>query len=102
MPNKHITYVAESGIHGKGLFAAETIKKDTIIGYLDGKPTQKDGMYVLWIDSETGFEVSCKLKFINHSDEPNACYYDDKSVVALRDIQPNEEITHNYEADREW
>jgi uncharacterized protein len=102
MPNKHITYVAESGIHGKGLFAAETIKKDTIIGYLDGKPTQIDGMYVLWIDSESGFEVSCKLKFINHSDEPNACYYDDKSVVALRDIQANEEITHNYEADCEW
>jgi uncharacterized protein len=102
MPNKHITYIAESGIHGKGLFAAETIKKDTIIGYLDGKPTQIDGMYVLWIDSESGFEVSCKLKFINHSDEPNACYYDDKSVVALRDIQANEEITHNYEADCEW
>jgi uncharacterized protein len=102
MPNKHITYVAESGIHGKGLFAAEFIEKDTIIGYLDGEHTQEDGMYVLWLNGETGFEVSCKLKYINHSDQPNACYYDDKSVVALRDIQPNEEITHNYEADCEW
>jgi uncharacterized protein len=102
MPNKHITYVADSGIHGKGLFAAEAIKKDTIIGYLDGEQTLQDGMYVLWIDSETGFEVSCKLKYINHSDEPNACYYDDKSVVALRDILPDEEITHNYAADCDW
>lgn len=99
MPNKNLTYVADSGIHGKGLFAAETIKKDTIIGYLDGVHTQQDGMYVLWIDEETGFEVSCVLKYINHSDTPNACYYDDKSVVALRDIQQGEEITHNYEAD---
>ncbi len=102
MSNKPTTYVAESGIHGKGLFAAESIKKDTIIGYLDGKPTQEDGMYVLWLNGETGFEVSGKLKYINHSDDPNACYYDDKSVVALCDILPDEEITHNYEADVDW
>ncbi|MBT4195428.1 MAG: SET domain-containing protein-lysine N-methyltransferase, partial [Gammaproteobacteria bacterium] len=38
-------------------------------------------------------------KYINHSDTPNACYYDDKSVVALRDINQGDEITHNYEAD---
>jgi uncharacterized protein len=99
MPNKNLTYVAESSIHGKGLFASKRIKKDTIIGYLEGKQTQHDGMYVLWINHDTGFEVTCILKYINHSDVPNACYYDDRSVVALRDIQAHEEITHNYEAD---
>jgi uncharacterized protein len=99
MPNKNLTYVAESSIHGKGLFASAKIKKNTIIGYLEGNKTRQDGMYVLWIDHKTGFEVTCKLKYINHSDQPNACYYDDRSVVALRDIQQDEEITHNYEAD---
>lgn len=98
MPYRLNTYVGKSAIHGKGLFASRTIKKDSVIGYLEGSETDQDGMYVLWVDPDTRFEVTCKLKYINHSDEPNACYYDDKSVVALRDIQPDEEITHNYEA----
>jgi hypothetical protein len=99
MADTNLTYIAESRIHGQGLFARIPIPKDTVIGYLEGEHTDQDGIYVLWIDEETGFEVSCDLKFINHSDEPNACYYDDKTVVALKDIKPGEEITHNYEAD---
>ncbi|MCP4077332.1 MAG: SET domain-containing protein [Gammaproteobacteria bacterium] len=94
-----LTFVAESPIHGKGLFALQNISADTVIGKLAGKKTQQDGMYVLWLDNETGFKVSCDLKYINHSDTPNACYYDDLSVVALRNINKDEEITHNYEAD---
>jgi SET domain-containing protein len=40
--------------------------------------------------------VICDLKYINHCERPNACYYDDLSVVALRDIEAGEEITHDY------
>lgn len=92
-----LVYVALSDIHGQGLFARQLIKKNTLLGYLTGQPTDSDGMYVLWINGTDGFEVSCDLKYINHSDTPNACYYDDQSVMTLRDIQPDEEITHNYE-----
>ncbi len=91
--------VRNSPIHGKGLFAAEAIPAHQIIGNLQGKQTDEDGMYVLWLDHETGFRVECDLKYINHSDSPNACYYDDLSVMTLRDIAAGEEITHNYEAD---
>ena len=93
-----LTFVGESPIHGKGLFAKQCIAAETVIGYLEGRQTVEDGMYVLWLDNETGFKVSCNLKYINHSDTPNACYSDDKSVVALRDINQGEELTHNYEA----
>ena len=99
MTTEKKTYISDSLIHGKGLFAQCSIQKDTIIGYLKGNKTTKDGMYVLWLDNKTGFKISCDLKYINHSDTPNACYYDDKSVVALRDINQGDEITHNYEAD---
>lgn len=92
-------YVADSLIHGRGLFAQAIISQGAVIGNLEGRYTRQDGAYVLWLDHKNGFEVSCDLKFINHSDSPNACYYDDKSVVALRDINVGEEITHNYEAD---
>lgn len=90
------TYVASSRIHGLGLFAAERILGGSIIGWLRGRPCHEDGRYVLWIAENRAIEVLCNMKYINHSDQPNACYYDDLSVVALRDIRPGEEITHDY------
>ena len=72
-----------------------------MIGWLRGKPSRGDGPYVLWLSEQQGIEVLCDLKFINHSNQPNACYYDDLSVVALRDIHPGEEITHDY-GSAEW
>lgn len=95
------TYVAASAIHGKGLFANSAIAGGDIIGWLNGKPCSTDGAYVLWISERQGIEVLCDLKYINHADDPNACYYDDLSVVALRDIEPHEEITHNYNSN-DW
>ena len=94
-------YVADSAIHGKGLFANTTIPGGATIGWLNGQPCSTDGDYVLWISERQGIEVLCDLRYINHSNEPNACYYDDLSVVALRDIDPYEEITHNY-ASNDW
>lgn len=95
------TYVAASDIHGKGLFAKDPIRKGTIIGWLQGRPCTENGDYVLWISELQGIEVICDLRYINHSDRPNACYYDDLSVIALRDIAAGEEITHNY-ASNDW
>ena len=91
-----MTYVSDSKIEGKGLFAAVAIPSGSIIGWLQGRPCEEDGDHVLWISDEEAILVECDLKYINHADRPNACYYDDLSVVALRDIQPQEEITHDY------
>jgi hypothetical protein len=95
------TYVAQSNIHGNGLFAQFHIPAGTIIGWIKGIPSKRDGSYVLWLSARKAIEVTCDMKYINHSDEANACYYDDLSVVALRDIYPDEEITHNY-ASNDW
>ncbi len=90
------TYVAASAIHGKGLFASTSINSGDVIGWLQGRPCTEDGDYVLWISEHQGIEVICNLRYINHSEQPSACYYDDLSVIALRDIGPDEEITHDY------
>jgi hypothetical protein len=95
------TYVANSNIHGKGLFTKITIADGKKIGWLQCHPTEVDGIYVLWINEQQGIEVTCDLRYINHSDHPNACYYDDLSVVALRNIEPDEEITHDYNSN-DW
>ena len=94
-------HVADSSIHGKGLFAGCRIAAGTVLGKIKGIPSQRDGSYVLWLSASEAIEVTCDLKYINHSDEPNACYYDDLSVVALHDIQAHEEITHDY-ASNDW
>ncbi len=93
-----LVYVADSPIHGRGLFASTFIPSGTLIGVAQGEPTDTDGDHVLWLDEECGFHVQCELRYINHSDSPNAAYYDNLEVCAMRDIQAGEEITHHYGA----
>ena len=88
--------VKESEIHGKGLFAVCAIPEGDIIGTIKYNPVEEDGPYVLWIDDTTGIQVDCELKYINHNASPNACYCEDLQVVAIKNIQPGEEITHDY------
>jgi len=100
MPDS-IVYVADSPIHGKGLFARSFIPSGTVIGVAQGQPTTDDGDHVLWIDGKDGFHVQCDLRYINHSNTPNAAYHNTLEVCAIRDIHPEDEITHYYGADWE-
>ena len=52
-------YVADSQIHGKGLFARKYIGAGELIGVLDAVATSTDGEHVLWIDEDNGFHVRC-------------------------------------------
>jgi len=92
----NIVEVRDSAIHGKGLFAARRIRKGEHIGQIEGRLTTTDGPHVLWLTDELGIEVLNDLRYINHADSPNAAYFDDGEVAALRAIQPGEEITHHY------
>ena len=91
--------VRVSALHGQGLFATRFIPAGTLIGHLEGRFTRCDGPHVLWLDDRWGLRVSNELRFINHSSRPNAVYYDDLTVEALRNIHPGEEITHDYSGD---
>ncbi len=88
--------VADSGIHGKGLFASKDFRKGAIIGRCATATPGEHGLYTLTLDDDAAVDVVCDLKYINHSPNPNAIYYDDLTVVALRRIRRGEEITHNY------
>ena len=92
-------HVRPSRIHGHGLFASTFIPADTVLGTLQGHRTADDGPYVLWLSETEGFHVTNDLKYINHAAVPNAVYYDDLTVAAIRDIEPGEEITHHYDGD---
>jgi SET domain-containing protein len=99
LTNEPLIYVTTSNIHGKGLFARKRIKAGTLIGQIEARSTTTDGPYVLWLTARKAVEVQCQLKYINHSAEPNAIYYDTLEVIALRDIKRDEEITHNYDSE---
>jgi len=89
-------YVKESDIHGKGLFASRDITKAELIGEFQSKQTKKDGPHVLWMEEDKGYLVLDDFRYINHNNKANAAYYDDFTVMAIRNIKKDEEITHFY------
>ena len=89
------TYVADSPIHGKGLFASKRIKAGVVLGRLHGMLTDEDGTYILWLNKHTGLEITNEFRFINHDSDPN-CALTDTDVITLRAIEKDEELTHDY------
>ncbi|WP_198265319.1 SET domain-containing protein-lysine N-methyltransferase [sulfur-oxidizing endosymbiont of Gigantopelta aegis] len=92
-------YVGESKIHGKGLFAARDIKKGELLGEFKCQPTKKDGAHVIWMAEDRAYKVLDDFKYINHDDRANAAYYDDFTVMAIKKIKKDDEITHYYGQD---
>ena len=90
-----LVYVADSEIHGKGLFAAVDIKKNTVIGELLGTPTREDGTYVLWLTKKLGLRLKNDLRFINHDSKAN-CELTDVDVVTVKKIKKDDELLHDY------
>lgn len=88
--------VGDSGIHGKGLFTTVDIQAGDLLGYCTTRPSKAQTLYTLWPEGGGPVEVTCKLKYINHARHPNVSYYADLSVIALRDIEAGEELTHHY------
>lgn len=99
MSVRNLVEVRDSGIHGKGVFAKAHIHKEQYIGFYTGKRAKRNGTYVLWVSDEEGKEFgvsgTSKLKYLNHSDNPNA-EFDMQKLYAERDIKPGEEITFHY------
>lgn len=90
-----LVYVKASKTHGKGMFAAKKIKKNVVLGPLLGRPTKKDGTYVLWLTAKKGFRVTNDYRFINHSFKPN-CALTGSEVITLKSIKKDEELFHHY------
>jgi len=92
-------YVGESPIHGKGLFAAVELAAGHWIGTFEGRVTREDGMHVLWIEGDegewTGYDGINDLRFLNHSDQPNA-EMQGLQCFALTAIPRDREITIDY------
>lgn len=95
-----LCYVADSVVHGRGLFARGAIPAGTRIGHYDSVETRQNSMHVLWIEADeeggwVGYDGTNELRFLNHANQPNG-EMDGLNLYALRDIRFNEEITFDY------
>jgi SET domain-containing protein len=97
---------------GLGLFVSEFIPKDAVVWeFIEGvdvkitqekfnnlNEAQKEYFYkYAWLQEDGCYYSSCDLtNFINHSYTPNLKVIDDV-VIAIRDIQPEEELFENYQ-----
>ena len=108
--------VRRSGIHGKGVFALQPIKKgDVVVEYKGEIITWKEALrrhphdpsdpnHTFYFHLDDGYVIDGKVngnsaRWINHSCAPN-CEADQEGmrvfVKALRDIKPGEELFYDY------
>lgn len=96
--------VRKSPIHGRGVFACKRIRKNAYIGTFEGEVTTRNGPHVLWTQLDDGNHLGIRgtgmLRFLNHSNDPNA-EFQGADLYALRNIQPGEEVTLHYGDDWE-
>ena len=97
--------VRPSPIHGMGVFASRPIKPGERIGRYVSRKTERDGVYVLWVEDENedriqGYEGYGRLRFLNHANQPNS-EFDGLDLYALSRIKPGDEITFHYGEDWE-
>ncbi|HIF97013.1 MAG TPA: SET domain-containing protein [Myxococcales bacterium] len=101
MTDQERVEVRVSPIHGRGVFALRRLRAGGHIATFEGRPTQRDGIHVLWIfedddeDREIGIEGRNELRFLNHSVNPNAEFLG-LELHATRNIQPGYEVTIHY------
>jgi len=92
-------YVDTSAIHGKGLFAANALEAGQLIGCYKGPAVTEDGMHVLWVEEDDdtwiGYDGKNSMRYMNHSDTPNAEMYG-LECYALSNIPAGHEITIDY------
>ena len=106
------TQVRESKIHGRGLFARADIAKDEIVavkgGHIINRETLREkvtpglGPVEIQIDKDlfiaplTEEEREGSMLYSNHSCNPNLGMRGEITLVAMRDIRPGEELTHDW------
>ena len=94
--------IGPSHVHGHGVFANREISAGEIFEY-QSRPAhdhELDSPYIIWDEKGNNPRiVQCLFKFINHSVNANVSYTGDGEIEVLRDIEPGDELFHNYDGE---
>lgn len=113
--------VRDSPLHGLGVFATQRIRKGTrVIEYLgervshaeadrryDDKDENDNHTFLFIVDARTVIDAGVggnEARFVNHGCDPNCESVIEQRRVfieAIRDIMPGEELTYDYQIQRE-
>jgi SET domain-containing protein len=113
--------VRQSRIHGRGVFAARRIRKGTrVIEYVgervshaeadrryEDRPPDDNHTFLFIVDARTVIDAGVDgnaARYINHSCSPNCETVTEKRrifIEAIRTIQPGEELSYDYQIERE-
>ncbi|HZZ71813.1 MAG TPA: SET domain-containing protein-lysine N-methyltransferase [Pirellulales bacterium] len=109
MPRKPLPVCVEPSVVGQGVFASRKIRRNQTIGRIAGEiieDPQEHSSYCMDLGDDRILEPAAPFRFLNHSCEPNAeiTYWETADgrpvealyLVALRTIQPGEELTIDY------
>lgn len=105
-----LLYIKESPIGGKGVFAKENIKKDTILEispYIQDNINNFVGVvrdYVFSKNNNTAIVAFGYASMYNHSENPSATWTvldNGIKIVAIKDINKDDEIFISY-GDKYW
>jgi uncharacterized protein len=107
--------VRSGGLQGRGVFATEKIERGEVVAVKTGHIVTADrlpeiaatvGDFALQIHDRfylspiSKEEVDRLTIFINHSCDPNVGFDGQITYVAMRDIEPGEELCHDYAMER--
>ncbi len=107
--------VRSEGLEGRGVFATEKIEQGEVVAVKAGHIVTADqlpeitstvGDFALQIHDRfylspiSKEEIERLTIFINHSCDPNVGFDGQITYVAMRDIEPGEELCHDYAMER--
>ncbi len=108
-------YTGKSSVHKRGIFVGEPVRKGELIQYIVGKKvkklpkTKEESLSIptwfglsrhIWMDPGKS-----PFQYLNHSCEPNAAISGTKSLIAIKNIQQDEEVSIDYsmtDSDQLW
>lgn len=115
--DRKIYAVRSSGIHGRGVFATEKIRKGTVIVEYKGQRASwddamerpdsdpDDSAHTFLFQLDDGRVIDARVRgnaarWINHSCDPNCRTFEDDDgrvfIEAKRKIRPGEELSYDY------
>lgn|GEM_PF-1336762 len=102
-------YIGRSAIHGEGMIAGRRFEAGEVVWKMTGRPVfgavTESGPNYIGLGPDVWLDPDLPLDHINHHCAPNAAFGARRRLVALRPIDPHEEVTIDYsttEADPAW
>lgn len=89
-------YIGTTHKCGKGIFTSRSIKKDETIFTICGGVTSSPSIYTVPIDYNLFIDTHPPGKYLNHSCEPTCGIRNRTEVVAMRELNKDDEITIDY------